>query len=101
MDFVTTGAVLLAIAAVIIAVLITRASGTRERVVAQTRLAEAERGIATLTAERDAARAAEAAASQELAASRQRLRDHDEQLADFARLKEEFLTVTRAAVLST
>jgi DNA recombination protein RmuC len=102
MELVTLGTVaLLAAAAVIIAVLLTRASGARERIVAQTRLAEAERIIATLTAERDGARLAEAAAARELAASRQRLHDHGEQLADFARLKEEFLTVTRAAVLST
>jgi DNA recombination protein RmuC len=101
MDFVAIGTVLLTVAAVTIAVLLTRAGGARERIVAQTRLAEAERAIATLTAERDAARLAEAAAARELAAARQRLDDHGEQVADFARLKEEFLTVTRAAVLST
>jgi DNA recombination protein RmuC len=101
MELVTIGAVLLAVAAVLIAVLLTRAGSARERIVAQTRLAEAERTIAALSAERDAARAAEAAASRELAASHQRLHDHGEQVADFARLKEEFLTVTRATVLTT
>jgi DNA recombination protein RmuC len=101
MELVTIGAVLLAVAAVLIAVLLTRAGSARERIVAQTRLAEAERTIAALSAERDDARAAEAAASRELAASHQRLHDHGEQVADFARLKEEFLTVTRATVLTT
>jgi DNA recombination protein RmuC len=102
MELVATGTVLLlAVAAAVITALLTRARGARERIVAQTRLVEAERIIVTLTAERDAARLAEAAASRDLAASRQRLDDHGEQLADFARLKEEFLTVTRAAVLST
>jgi DNA recombination protein RmuC len=102
MEFVAIGIVLLlAVAAVIIAVVLTRAAGAREHIVAQTRLAEAERTIVALTAERDAARTAEATAARELAAARQRLQDHSEQLADFARLKEEFLTVTRATVLST
>jgi hypothetical protein len=52
MDIIAVGTILLlSLAAVIIAVLLTRTSGARERIVAQTRLAEAERIIGTLTAE--------------------------------------------------
>jgi DNA recombination protein RmuC len=72
-----------------------------EKVGAESRVAELQRQIATLTAERaaaagarDAALAAEATALRELAVMRQRL-------GDFERLKEESLKSNQAAVLET
>jgi DNA recombination protein RmuC len=95
-----SAAVLLGFAAVVVAILLTRAQGTQRRVAAETRLAEAERRILDLAAERDAARDLAAAAGQELAASRQRLADTDRRLADFEGQKQEFLALSKAAVLT-
>jgi DNA recombination protein RmuC len=131
MDFtMVTLAALLALAVVALAVVVTRSRGERERLVAQareieeargaaetarneatqrladkvaaeSRLAELQRLLAALTAERneaiaarDAALAAEAAAAREVAVMRQ-------QLGDFERLKAESLKSNQAAVLET
>jgi DNA recombination protein RmuC len=131
MDFtMVTLAALLALAVVALAVLLTRSRGERERlasqareieaargaaeaarneatqrladkVAAESRLAELQRLLAALTAERndaiaarDAALAAEGAAAREVAVMRQ-------QLGDFERLKVESLKSNQAAVLET
>lgn len=76
MDLVALGAAaLLALAAVAVAVLLTRTRGAGALVAAETRLGAAQSLIAGLTAERDAARAAERGAAQDLAVARQRLAD--------------------------
>ena len=90
-----------ALVAAIVAALLTRVAGLPARVAAETRLAEAERTMARLLSERDAARLAEAKAASALAAADQRLADEERRRADFAHLKEEFLTVSRAAVMGT
>ncbi len=95
------GAALLALAAVVVTALLARAQGTAARVAAEPRLAEAQRLIAALTDERDAARKAEREAGEALAAARQRIGDAETRLAEFERLKQEFLTATSAAVLRT
>jgi DNA recombination protein RmuC len=131
MDFtIVTLAALLAIAVVVLAVLATRSRSERERLAAQaheideargqaesarneatqrladkvaaeSRLAEVQRLLAALTAERndaiaarDAAIAAESTAAREVAVMRQ-------QLGDFERLKAESLKSNQAAVLET
>src|SRR5215469_3822527 len=78
------------------------------RAAAETRLAEAQRLIVSLTAERDAAAGrreaalAEAgAAAQELAVMRQRLADNEARMADFERVKAEGLQAMQAAALQT
>src|SRR6266851_806948 len=82
MDWVGFGvAGILAIAAAAIAVLLTRARVTRQVVAAAARLAEQR-------------------AAGELAAARQELKGSAERLADFERHKAEFLTLSKAAVLS-
>src|SRR5260221_6021273 len=101
MDWVGFGvAGLLAIAAAVIAVLLTRARVIRQVVAIETRLAEAQRLVSSLTVERDAARFAEQRAAGEVAAARQELKGNAERLADFERQKEEFLTLSKAAVLT-
>ncbi len=101
MDWVGFGvAGLLAIAAAVIAVLLTRARVIRQVVAIETRLAEAQRLVSSLTVERDAARFAEQRAAGEVAAARQELKGNAERLADFERHKEEFLTLSKAAVLT-
>jgi len=91
---------LFAVAAAAIVILLTRARLIGQVVAAETRLAEAQRLAAGLTSERDAARLAEQRATGELAAARQELKGNAERLADFERHKAEFLTFSKAAVLT-
>lgn len=75
---------------------------------AETRLAEAQRLIATLqeerheaVARRDAALAAESETARMLAVMRERLADGEARIADFERVKEEGLKAMQAAALQT
>lgn len=94
-------ALLLVLAAVVMAVLLTRLREGARRLQAEARLADADRQMVLLTAGRDAAVAARFAAEKELAAARQQLLDGEQRLTDFARLREESLQAAQAAVLAT
>ncbi len=94
------GALVLA-AAVAIAVLLTRSREAARRVAAETRAAEAERQVAALIVERDAAQAARLQAERQSATATQQVADADRRLADFALLRQESLQAAQAAVLQT
>jgi DNA recombination protein RmuC len=72
---------------------------SQRRIVAETRLAEAERRMTELTAERENAVAARLTAETSLAASRQQLADAEQRMAEFERLRQEMLTSAKAALL--
>jgi DNA recombination protein RmuC len=94
-------AILLVAAALVLAVLLTRAHEGARRLQAEARLAESDRNIAVLTAERDAAQAARLAAEREVAATRQQLAESERRMGDFERLRQESLQAAQAAVLAT
>jgi DNA recombination protein RmuC len=71
----------------------------QRRIVAETRLAEAEKRIAELTAASDSAAAARFAAETELATTRQQLADSRSRMAEFERVQQEMLTSAKAALL--
>ncbi|HEY3917316.1 MAG TPA: DNA recombination protein RmuC, partial [Stellaceae bacterium] len=73
----------------------------QRRITAEARLGEAERRVADLVAQAEAAATARLAAETELAAARQRLADGEQRMVEFERLKEETLQAARAAVLTT
>jgi DNA recombination protein RmuC len=91
--------ILLAVAAAIALGFVLKSRETQRRIAAETRLAEAEKRIAELTAVSDSTAAARLAAETELAAARQRIADGEARLADFERLHQEMLTATKAALL--
>lgn len=92
---------LLVVAALVVAVLLTRAREGARRLQAETRLAEAERSVAALAAERDAAVAAQFTAERELAVARQQSGEVERRMADFERLRQESQQAAQAAVLAT
>lgn len=92
---------LLVLALLALAVVVARAREGSRRLAAETRLDEAERRLAALSQERDAAVAARLAAERETAAARQQLVDGDRRQADFERLRQESLQAAQAAVLAT
>src|SRR5579875_2370983 len=93
--------ILLAVAALALAVLLTRAREGSRRLQAEARLAEAERMVVVLTAERDAATEARVAAERSLAAVREQLAAAEARMVDFERLRQESLQAAQAAVLET
>jgi DNA recombination protein RmuC len=94
-------AVLLVVAALALAVLLTRAREGARRLQAEARLADADRLAAALTAERDAAAEARLAAERALAAAREQLAAAEARMADFERLRQDSLQAAQAAVLET
>jgi DNA recombination protein RmuC len=91
--------ILLAVAAALALGFALKTSEAQRRIAAETRLAEAEKRIAELTAAADSAATARLTAETELAAARQRIVDGEQRLADFERLHQEMLTATKAALL--
>lgn len=94
-------AILLVLALLVLAIMVTRAREGARRLTAETRLAEAERRLVALAEERDQAIAARLVAERENAAARQQLVDGERRLADFERLRQESLQAAQAAVLAT
>src|SRR5579864_821340 len=72
---------------------------SQRRIIAETRLAEAGRRMAELTAERESAVAARLTAETALAASRQQLADAQQRMVEFERVQQEMLTSAKAALL--
>lgn len=93
--------VFLAVAAAAAVGLWLRQREAQRRVIAETRLAEAERRNTELAAEREQALAARLAAEKELATARQQVVDGAERLQEFERLKPELVQAATAAAMAT
>lgn len=91
--------VLLAVAAAAALGLWLNRREAQRRVVAETRLAEAEKRVATLVAEREQAMAARLAAEKELATARQQVAQGEERMREFERVQQEMLASAKAALL--
>ena len=90
---------LLACAAAAAAVLFLGRRETQRRVIAETKLAEAERRLAELGQQRETAMAAQLSAQSELAGAKQQLAAAEKRMAEFERVQVEMLTSAKAAVL--
>ncbi|HWE71526.1 MAG TPA: DNA recombination protein RmuC [Stellaceae bacterium] len=80
-------AALLAVVAALALGFVLKSGETQRRIAAETRLAEAEKRVAELTASGDSAAAARLTAETELAAARQRVADGEQRVAEFERVK--------------
>ncbi len=90
---------LLAAAVATGAILFIRGREAQRRLIAETKLAEAERRMAELAAERESAISARISAQSELAAARQQLIEAEKRMAEFERVQQEMLTSAKAALL--